>query len=219
MQRTVTVVQMLLIASVPPVRAAADAASEHTFVNGPSAAAPAVGPDFTTGWQNLYPTGGTFITATESEHDGLPEHDRFRFVQGFDNPRSGVERFEFSAGISSWSGTMPYLASYLSIDYFGGPVTTFGFDGAVRRFDLMAKYGQTAAGHTFELSPTYSWPLDSRGRTSAWVSLTIAAPIRYTGERSDGIDLGFVRQISRRLRLAVSASRMEVGAKAEISPW
>ncbi|HEU5481017.1 MAG TPA: hypothetical protein VFU90_14320 [Candidatus Tumulicola sp.] len=191
--------------------------------------------EVTAGWRNLYPSGGTYFTVQAARHIGLfPEraslyggalgalvpgddsHERFQIVQEFDDPKTGVERFEASAGMISWHGSTPYHERYVALDYFAGAVSRFGFDGPVRRFDVYTSYAQTLDGHVVEVSPTYSLPLGDRGRTSGWLSLTGDVPIGATVERYASVGAGVTRQVSRRLELAASAtrywSRDEVGA-------
>jgi hypothetical protein len=57
------------------------------------------------------------------------------------------------------------------------------------------------------VSPTYSLPLDRRGRTTGWASFTYDAPIGNTPERYAGFAIGATRQLSRRMDLAMAATR------------
>lgn len=188
------------------------------------------------GWRNTYPSGGTFLTGLVARRAGLfPEREslvggglgsvfvpgdesreQYQLTQEFDNPASGVERFEASIGTSIWHGTTPYRTRYVSIDYYAGSVGRFGYDGRSRQFDVVASYMQTTFGHLFEVSPTYTLPLDTRGRTSGWASLTLDVPVGQTSERYAGVALGVTRQASRRIELALSLTRYwardEVGA-------
>jgi len=226
-----------------PLPAGADALSDHLFASFSAVMSATLGPDalgplaseaeastnleVRAGWRNLYPSGGTFITALAARRSGLfPErgnltggglgsilvpgddsHERYQLIQEFDNPGSGVERFEAAIGTSSWHGTTPYRTHYVAVDYYAGSISRFGFDGRSRRFDLYASYLQTSFGHLVEISPTYSLPLDSHGRTAGWASLTLDAPIGRTPERYAGVDLGVMRQLSRRASLAISTTR------------
>ena len=226
-----------------PLPAAADALSDHLFASFSTVVSAALGPDATgplsseaeastnfevkAGWENLYPSGGTFVTALAARRSGLfPErgnltggglgsilvpgddsHERYQLIQEFDNPSNGIERFEAAIGTSFWHGTAPYRTHYVAVDYYAGTLSRFGFDGRSRRFDVYASYLQTSLGHLVEISPTYTLPLDSTGRTAGWASLTLDAPIGGTLERYAGVDLGVTRQLSRRASLALSATR------------
>ncbi|HYL27177.1 MAG TPA: hypothetical protein VEW74_05030 [Candidatus Nitrosotalea sp.] len=226
-----------------PLPAAAGTFSDHFYASLAALMSAAVGADASTpvlseaeaasnfevtaGWRNLYPSGGTFVTALAARRGGLfPEQgglsggglgsvfvpgdesrERYQLIQEFDDPKTGVERFEAAIGTSLWHGTTPYRTHYVSVDYYAGSVSRFGYDGHARRFDLYTSYLQTNFGHLLEVSPTYSLPIDTRGRTTAWASLTIDAPLGNTVERYAGIAAGLTRQASRRVNLAFSATR------------
>lgn len=179
------------------------------------------------GWRNTYPAGGTFVTGLVARRAGLfPEQEslvggglgsvfvpgdesreQYQLVQEFDNPASGVERFETSVGTGIWHGSTPYRTRYVSVDYYAGSVSRFGHNGPSRRFDVYAGYMQTTAGHLFEISPTYALPLDARGRTSGWTSVTVDAPIGSTSERYAGVAAGVTHQVNDRIGLALSLTR------------
>lgn len=198
--------------SAPPIASESEAASNLEVI---------------AGLKNVYPSGGTYITALAARRTGLfPEQgslaggglgsvfvpgnesrERYQIVQEFDNPSTDVERFEATLGTSYWHGSSPYRTRYVSLDYYAGSIAHFGYEGPARRFDVSTSYIQTTVGHLFEVSPTYSLPLDRRGRTNGWVSFTYDAPIGNTPERYAGFVAGATRQLSRRMNLAMAATR------------
>jgi hypothetical protein len=240
-------------AMVFPARA--DSLSDHAFANAASATLlepdSQVNLDLSAGWRNVYPSGGTFFTATTARGDKFPQigrlaggsagalllpddagRERYRLIQEFDNPNTGIERFEATISLNTRSGAMPTSETSVAVDYFAGSIAHFGFEGPARRFDLYASYTQTLAGHLLEISPTYSLPLDARGRTMAWVSVTLDGPIGVTAERYGDISIGLSRQAGPRLRLGVSARQLgsrndagfarrefDLNLLARVSPW
>lgn len=229
----VLAIATLLAAPALSSPARADSLSDHAFAN--VAASPSFEPDtpsrgLSAGWRNVYTDGGTFVTATQVR--GQAGYEKYRLIQEFDNPQTGVERFEAAVAMNVRSGPFGNRQTSVAFDYFAGSVAHFGFDGPVRRFDLYARYAQTPWGHFLEMSPTYTVPIDARGRTAAWISLTLDGPLGTTLQRYGDVAAGLTRQAGPRLRLALSATQLrsrdgtgylrgqlDLNFLARVSPW